>query len=117
MHNHSERPNPEELTPALRKALVELGAVIPTTPEEVVLVETKLTHKVSARETQQAFERLEQSLDDPHESSFMRLHDCVLAPAEDGLAMAARKGIKLDREMLEKIAKSVARARSKSPPQ
>lgn len=50
----------DELTPELRKALVELGVITPTTPDEVKLAEARMQRK---RELDAAWEQLEKSLD------------------------------------------------------
>ncbi len=45
--------------------------------------------------------------------AFVRLDECVIPPADSGLAMAARNGGELDAETLAKIEESVARATRK----
>jgi hypothetical protein len=102
------------MTPALRKALVESGVVIPTTPTEVDLAEARLTRKVTPKEVEAAFARLEKALDELSPApAFMRLDECVIPPADRGLAMAARNGSELDAETLAKIEETVVRATRK----
>lgn len=113
----NETPHPgDEMTPALRKALVESGAVIPTTPSEVKLAEKHLKRRVKPNEVEAAFARLEKALDNIAPIlEFMQLDKCVMPPAEGGLSMAARNGGELDAETLAKIEESIARATRKPP--
>ena len=116
MPNENPKYPGDEMTPALRKALVESGAVIPTTPSEVKLAEAHLTGNVTRLQVEAAFARLEKALDDIAPApAFMRLDECVMPPADGGLAMAARNGGELDTETLAKIEESVARATRKPP--
>ncbi len=116
MPNEIPKHSADEMTPALRKALVESGALIPTTAEEVELAEAHLTRAVTRQEVDAAFAKLEAALDDDSPvSSFMRLDESVVSPTDGGLAMAARNGTELDAETLAKIEASVARATHKPP--
>jgi hypothetical protein len=111
MTNDNSQQPPDEMTPALRKALVECGAIIPITPEEVFLAEKQLSIDAEASHVDSAFKALEDALDDPSKDlSFMRLDDSV-APQKGGdLAMAARNGDELDEETRAKIEESVRKA-------
>ena len=116
MPNENPKHSADEMTPALRKALVESGALIPTTPAEVELAEAHLTRHVTAQEVDAAFAQLQKALNDTSpDPAFMQLDESVIPPADSGLAMAARNGDKLDAETLAKIEESVARATRKPP--
>ncbi len=109
MPNETPMHSADEMTPALRKALVESGAIIPTTPEEVELAESHLTRGVTRQEVEAAFAKLEASLDDIKPAPpFMRLDACVMLSTEE-LALAARNGKPLDAETMAKIEDSVSR--------
>jgi hypothetical protein len=104
-HPHEAK---DDLPSELRKALIECGAVIPTTPEEVLLAERQ--HKVKAPPVQieAAFKKLELALDDPTDDlSFAKLNDPLLTMQNEELAMAARNGTELDEETRAKIEASV----------
>ena len=77
MSDNTPKETNDELTVALRKALVEIGALIPTSPEEVRLVENHLTIGTTPEQVELAFKKLEQKLGDPVASPFMRLHESV----------------------------------------
>lgn len=116
MPNEIPKHSADEMTPALRKALVESGALIPTTPEEVELAEAHLTRDVTRQETEAAFAKLEAALDETTPApQFMRLDDCVVAAKDSDFAMAARNGTELDAETLARIEESIARATRKPP--
>lgn len=116
MPNEIPKHSADEMTPALRRALVESGALIPTTPEEVELAEAHLTRDVTRHETETAFAKLEATLDDTSPASpFMRLDDCVVPATESDFAMAARNGTELDAETLARIEESIARVTRKPP--
>ena|SRR5216684_745708 len=116
MPNENPKHSADEMTPALRKALVESGVVIPTTPSEVELAEAHLRRNVTPQEVEAEFARLEKALDDITAApAFMRLDECVIPPADSGLGMAARNAGGLDAETLAKIEESVARATRKAP--
>lgn len=116
MPDEIPKQTPDELTPTLRKALVELGFILPTTPEEVGLAEAHLTDGTTPEEVEASFQKLEQMLDDESLApSFMRLDESVVSPTNCGLSMAARNGVELDEETLARIEESVARATRKPP--
>jgi phage-related tail fiber protein len=95
-----------DLTPALRKALVELGTIIPTTPEEVELAEAHLADEATPAEVQAAFEKLERQLAaDESETLAIRLAKPFSAAADSGR--------KLDAETLAKTDVDVATAAKK----
>jgi len=107
----------DELPPALRKALIECGAVIPTTPKEVLLAERQQKTKASPDQVEAAFQKLELALDDPTDDlSFAKINDALLTMQNEDLAMAARNGMELDEETRAKIEESVQRALRKPPP-
>jgi hypothetical protein len=116
MSNEIKKHPADEMTPALRKALVESGALIPTTPREVRLAETRGECHLTQKEISESFAQLEKALDGASsDPAFMRLDESVTAPAGNGLAMAARNGDALDAETLAKIEESVNRATRKPP--
>src|SRR5262245_38167468 len=116
MANEIPKHTADEVTPALRKALVESGAIIPTSPEEVTLAENHLTRTVTPQEIAEAFSKLEAALDETSPPSpFMQLDECVVPPTGDGLAMAARNGVELDADTLAIIEDVVAHAKRKPP--
>ena len=115
MPDKTPKQTADELTPALRKALVELGTIIPTTPDEVALAEAHLTDGTTPEEVEASFKKLEQILDDSLAPAFMRLDESVVSPTDCGLSMAARNGDELDAETLARIEESVARATRKTP--
>lgn len=102
----------DELTGPLRKALVELGILIPTTPEEVALAERHLTNATTPEQIEASFDRLEATLDDDScATAFMQLHESILLPTEGCISMAARHGIpNLKAETLAKIGLAVGGA-------
>ena len=102
----------EEITPALRNALVELGAVIPTTPEEVQLTELDVAEDTEREELDAAFDRLKRQLaGDLPASAFLNVAQTNTVSEESGLARAARKGGELDAETLAKIEADLAKAK------
>ena len=106
----------DEMTPALRKALVEIGAVIPTTPQEVKLAEAQLGPEPPRSEVDAAFVAVLHALDDTKSSKpFMQLDESVVAAADNELAMAARNGTELDAETLAQIERDVAAVTRKLP--
>lgn len=102
------------MTPALRKALVETGAIIPTTPGEVRLAQSALARYPNQQEVDAAFVKLEQALGDTSPAPFMQLNDCVAPSADGGLSMAARNGEELDPDTLARVEESIAQAARKS---
>jgi len=110
MSNDNPKETNDELTAALRKALVEIGALIPTSPEEVELAEKHLTDGTTAEQVEASFRKLEEILDDDLVTSpFMQLHESVALPAEGCVSVAARHGPpNLGRETLAKIVDDVA---------
>jgi len=105
-----------EMTPALRKALVELGASIPITPQEVELANAQLGSEPSRSEIETAFEAVLHAIDETQPSRpFMRLDEAFVGLADNELAMAARNGGDLDAETLARIERDVADAIRKPP--
>lgn len=111
--SHSTQPD-DELTPVLRKALVEIGALIPTTSEEVQLAEAHLGSEPTRAEVADAFENVQRLLHGKADSpAFMRLDESIVVSADNELAMAARNGTALDAETRAKIEQDVAAATRK----
>lgn len=100
----------DELTPALRTALVELGAIIPTTSEEVELAEANFTDGTTAEEEAAAFQQLQRELNgDAPSHSFMKLNVSFPARKDGTLSVAARNGEEIDVETRARIERSVDR--------
>lgn len=108
MPNEIAKPTTDKWTSALRKALVEIGALIPVTPEEVKLAEARLTDGTTPEEVEASFKKLEETLDDNAPVPFMRLHESVQLPSEDCVSMVARNAANLKTETLARIAHVVA---------
>lgn len=116
MPNEQTNQNTDEITPILRKALVEIGVLIPISPSEVVIADSHFVQEPSSEEENAAFTRLEQILDDDTSSLFfMRIDETLFTPKDGGLAMAARNGEELDSETLAKIKQAIAQA-TRIPP-
>jgi len=116
MTKKSPNENNDDLSSALHKALIECGAVIPTTPEMVLLAETQHDAEVSPAEVDAAFRRLESTLNDPIvDLSFIKMNDTLLTTEPEDLAMAARNGTELDEITRAKIEESVQKALRKPP--
>src|SRR5437867_3667545 len=119
MPNEFAKSPTDKWTSALRKALVEIGALIPVTPEEVKLAEARLTDGTTPEEVEASFKRLEEILDDHVLPQFMQLHESIQLPSEDCVSMVARNSANLKAEALARIAHAVAsetaEARRKKP--
>lgn len=116
MPERNPQHSADEMTPALRKALVELGAVIPTTPQEVKLAEAQLGPEPLRSEVDAAFADILHALDDTQSRKpFMQIDEILIAAADSELAMAARNGTELDAETLAQIERDVAAAIRKPP--
>ena len=110
MRNKHPHGAKEDLPPELRKALIECGAVIPTTPEGVLLAEQQHIVKMSPAEIDAAFKKVELALNDPADDlSFAKANDALVTIQNEDLAMAARNGEDLDEETRAKIEESVQR--------
>lgn len=109
-------PNPrtnqpaDELTPELKQALVEIGAVIPTTAAEVALVENKFTTALPKTEVNAAFDTVLRMLDSDASSEAFIKPVAMSASGNHELALAARNGVTLDADTLAKIEADVAHA-------
>jgi Zn-dependent peptidase ImmA (M78 family) len=110
MPNEITKPMSDKWTSALRKALVEIGALIPVTPEEVKLAEARLTDGTTPEEVEASFKRLEEILDDHVLPQFMQLHESIQLPSEDCVSMVARNAATLKAEAVARIAHAVASA-------
>jgi len=112
-------PNPrttqsaDELTPELKTALVEIGAIIPTTAAEVALVENKFTAALPKPEVNAAFDAVLRMMDGDASSEAFIKPSAVSAVGDYELALAARNGNALDAETLAKIEADVAQATRK----
>jgi hypothetical protein len=110
--------NPQELTDELpsdlRKALIECGALIPTTPNEVEIAEKQLEIRATPAQINASFREIEKALDDPTtEIEFVKLSESLSVLRNEELAMAARNGNDLAEEIRAKIEKSVNNALKK----
>lgn len=116
MKNKHPHEATDDLPPELRKALIECGAIIPTTPEEVLLAERQHKAMISPAEIDAAFKKLELALNDPTDDlSFAKVNDVLVTMQNEDLAMAARNGEELDEETRAKIEKSVQKFLGKPP--
>ena len=101
----------DELTPELKRALVEIGAIIPTTTEEVELAEAQYTSEPSSAKVNAAFEKVLFLLaEEAPAEGFIQLPTVTASTTGCELAMAARNGGELDADTLAKIEQDVARA-------
>ena len=114
MPNENSKHSGDEMTPALRKALIESGALIPTTPNDVVLAQRLIDSRVSPEIIAAAFARLERLIDDAEtNSTFIKIDGPMVS---DGLqSMAARNGEELDAETLAKLDQAITEAIDKPP--
>jgi|SRR5947209_10687921 len=108
MNKNNPQESTDELPSDLRKALIECGALIPTTPAEVEVAEKQLEIRATPAQINAAFSELEKGLDDPiTEIKFVKLSESLSVLRNDDLAMAARNGNELAEETRAKIEKSV----------
>jgi len=116
MPNETSISAEDGISPSLRKVLIEVGALIPTTPQEVEIAEARLNSDLPAEVVSAAFAKLEQMIDDESPSTpFMSFREPIIISEECGLAMAARNGAALDPETLQRIEESVAQALLQPP--
>ena len=116
MNKKNPQESTDELPSDLRKALIECGALIPTTPDEVQVVEKQLELRATPAQINAAFIELEKALDDPiTELRFVKLSESLSVLRNEDLAMAARNGNELAEETRAKIEKSVHDALKKPP--
>ena len=113
MPNSRTPQSDDELTPELKQALVEIGAIIPTTAAEVALAENKLAAAPSKAKMNAAFDAVLRMIDNDTTSEAFVHSVAVPAEADYEFAMAARNGVVLDAETLAKIEADVARATQK----
>lgn len=113
MSNLRTTPSAEELTPELKQALVEIGAIIPTTAAEVALVENKFNSALPKAEVSAAFDAVLRMMDGDRSSKGFIKPIALPAAGDYELAMAARNGHALDAETLAKIEADVAKATRK----
>ena len=108
MNKNNPQESTDELPSDLRKALIECGALIPTTPDEVEVAEKQLEIRATPAQINAAFSELEKALDDPaSEICFLKLSETLSVLRNEDLAMAARNGNELAEETRAKIEKSV----------
>jgi hypothetical protein len=101
------------MTPALRKALIESGALIPTTPTEVRLAQRFLTESLTPDQIDAAFSKLDSMLEtDSPAPPFIELDEPLPSPGGQGMASAARNGSELSESLLARIDEDVDRATS-----
>ena len=108
MTKKNEQERVDDLATELRRALVECGAIIPTTPEEVALAEKHQKLDLSPTQIDIAFGELEKAINNPEvDLSFVKLNASIL-PIETGeLSMAARNGCEIDESTRAKIEETV----------
>jgi len=115
MTKENEKDRNDDLPVELHKALIECGAVIPTTPEEVALAERHLKTKVLPSQIEAAFSKLEESLDKPGDNlDFVKMNPIAVLYDTPGLALAARNGTELDEETKAKIDQTLKKIRKES---
>jgi hypothetical protein len=108
MNKNNPQESTDELPSDLRKALIECGALIPTTPEEVEIAEKQLEIRATPAQINAAFSELDKALDDPiTEIKFVKLNRSLSVSRDEDLAMAARHGNDLAEETRAKIEKSI----------
>jgi hypothetical protein len=108
MTNRTANESIDDLPTELRKALVESGAVIPTSPEEVVLAEKHFRIKTVPSEIDAAFNKLEEAFNNPDDDlSFIKLSTSFMTLKNEDLAMAARSGTEIDDETRAKIEETI----------
>lgn len=115
MSESQPKQTADEMTPALRKALVEIGAVIPTSIQEVKLAEAQNGPEPERAEVEAAFDAILYALDSTESNKpFIRLDESFSATSSNNLALAARNGGELDAETLAQIEIDVANALNKN---
>ena len=108
--SNSSSPLPEDiLSPELRKALVEIGAMIPTTAAEVALAERHLDLQVSESQIDASFSEI-QELVKSRSQPKPAVRYKTGAVAATGLALAARKGAQIDEATRAKIEADINQA-------
>ena len=110
----THQPN-DDLTPEIRKALVEIGAVIPTTVAEVALAERHLDCQVSLSQIDASFAQIEQMLawqSSPNTGAPVMRYTTNAASCT-GLALAARNGTEIDEATRAIIEADIAEATNK----
>jgi len=114
MNKKNPQESTDELPSTLRKALIECGALIPTTPDEVEIAEKQLEIRATPAQINAAFSELEIALDDStSEINFVKLSESISGMKNEELAMAARNGNELAEETRARIEKSVDNALKK----
>ena len=94
--------------------MIECGALIPTTPNEVEVAERQLEIRATPAQINAAFSALEKALDDPTaEINFVKLSESLSIEKNQDLAMAARNGNELADETRVRIEKSIDNALKK----
>lgn len=115
MSESQPKQTADEMTPALRRALVEIGAVIPTSIQEVKLAEAKNGPEPGSGEIEAAFDAVLYALDSTESTKpFIRLDESFSAASSNNLALAARNGNELDAKTLAQIESDVANALNKN---
>ena len=108
--SNSSSPQPEDiLSSELRKALVEIGAIIPTTAAEVALAERHLKCQVSERQLDESYLQIQEILkSQSQQKPAVRYKSGAVAAT--GLALAARKGTQIDEVTRAKIEADINQA-------
>ena len=96
MSNPSSLQPTDDLTPELRKALVEIGAVIPTTTADVALAERHLECQLSQSQIDASFSQIERMLAHQSAPKAAPVRYKTNAASSMGLALAARNGSEID---------------------
>ena len=93
MTNQASEKIQDEMKPAIHKAMVELGHVIPTTPETVELAENQLIEDGDDSDIDESFARLSNLLKSGKPApSFCELEESFIPLMNTELSMAARNG-------------------------
>ena len=109
MSNSSSPQSEDIISPDLRKALVEIGAMIPTTAAEVTLAERLLDWQVSESQIGKSFLQIQELLKgSSRPKSVVRYKGGAVATT--GLALAARKGTQIDETIRAKIEADITQA-------
>lgn len=115
MSNEPFHQTTDEITPKLRKALVEIGAVIPTTAADVTLAERHLDCQVSQSQIDASFAQIERMLapQSAPRAATPSVRYKTNAASSMGLALAARNGSEIDEATKAKIEADIAQATQK----
>ncbi|WP_395741687.1 hypothetical protein [Prosthecobacter sp.] len=115
MSSQSTNQSNDDLRPEIRKALVEIGAVIPTTVSQVSLAERHMDCQVSQSQIDASFAQIEQMLtwQSSAKTAVPVMRYTTDAASFTGLALAARNGSEIDEATRSKIEADIADANRK----